>query len=312
MDLRQIGRAVAAHKAVATLGVIAAIGFAVLAYVRVDPLGDPKLQYRKPILWGSKLTLQLTQEGFPEGQVRDLGARRDALVGLAPLYARLANTDPVKARMRRLGPIHGGVRIDPVVDENESSLPLVKITSFAFSQSAAMTRARRQASAFMGYLAQQQTAHNVPVRNRVLLSVLSGPSAPEVVVPRKKTLPITVFLAMLVVTAGVILTLENLRKRDRRQEAVPDVGPLPEIVPPAEALREVPAPPDRVPVARPEAARPDARTGQLATPPRTLRGESFEKGRPRQPLGTSTEDDDDSQLPDTPAQQAGASSRRRR
>jgi hypothetical protein len=312
MDLRQIGAAIVAHKRVAVVGVVAAICLALLAHVRVDPFGDPKLSYRKPTVWGSKITLQLTQTGFPEGQVQDPGARRDSLIGLSPLYARLANTDPVKARMRRLGPVYGGVRVEPLVDENRSSLPLVRITSFAFSEARVAIRAQRQATAFIGYIAQQQALNNVPPRNRVILRVVSGPTPPEVVVPRKKTLPITVFLAMLVITGGVILTLENMRKRGtphEDQEAPPDTDTHKDAGTSPGTLRKVPPQPDSKPVVvAPPAAR---RSAPVVSPPRTLRGES-EKGRPRQPLGATLPDEDAPEVPDAPVQQAGASSRRNR
>jgi hypothetical protein len=188
---------------------------AFLAHVRVDPFADPALAYRKPNLWSSTVVLQLTQRDFPEGRILETQNRREALINLAPLYARLVNTDQVKRRMKQSGPVLGRISARPVVDENRSSLPLVEMSSFAFVAANAKTRVQRQAAAFMAYIAAQQAANSVNPANRVLLKVVSGPTGPVVVVPRKLTLPIVVFLSMLVVTGGLILALENLKRGGR-------------------------------------------------------------------------------------------------
>jgi hypothetical protein len=216
MDLRQIGRAVAAHKLAAILGLTAAVAFAFLAYVRVSPFGDPVLSYRKQSLWSSAITIQLTQRGFPEGRVIEQADRRGALVQLAPLYARLADTAQVRKKMRKLGSIEGKVSTVPLIDENRSSLPLVQISSLTDTKASALERVSRQADAFIGYIAQQQAANHVTPANRVLLKVVNGPTTPEVVVPRKITLPVVVFLSMLIVTGGLILALENTSTRGRK------------------------------------------------------------------------------------------------
>jgi hypothetical protein len=102
-----------------------------------------------------------------------------------------------------------------LTDSNRSSLPLIEISSLATSKASAFDRVSRQADAFMQYISEQQTANRVASANRVLLKVVNGPTTPEVVVPRKITLPVVVFLSMLVVTGGLILALENAaRGRD--------------------------------------------------------------------------------------------------
>ena len=278
MDLRQIGRAVAAHKLAAILGLTAAVAFAFLAYVRVSPFGDPMLSYRKQSLWSSAITIQLTQQGFPEGRVIEQTDRRGALVQLAPLYARLANTSQVKERMKKLGPVPGKASVVPVIDENRSSLPLIQISSLTASDVTAVERVRRQAEAFIQYIAQQQAANHVSPANRVLLRVVNGPTTPVVVVPRKITLPVIVFLSMLVVTGGLILALENMQTRGRKPaEPEGEVrAPLEALKLPAEEEPEVQTRPVRPePVAASQVAGVQA-AGKTARPGpvRTLRGES--------------------------------------
>jgi hypothetical protein len=319
MDLRQLSAAVRNHRVVAVLGVAAAIGLAFLADVRVSPFASPHLTYRKPVVWSSRVTLQLTEAGFPEGRVQDVGSRRAALVSLAPLYARLANTDPVKARMRRLGPVLGGVKVEPLVDANNVSLPLIRISSFAFRNTSAVTRARRQADAFIAFLAQQQRANKVLPKNRVELKVVSGPSAPAVVVPRKITLPVVVFLSMLIVTGALILTLENRARRRPAAQAAPDVLAVADDVEhrvAGDGRGDTAARPERPP-APVASVKPvadvspvtGARAVPLSRPERTLGSESTaENGKPRSPETAATEES----TPSKAVGRAGASRRGRR
>jgi len=302
MDLRQLAAAFRAHKVATALGLGVAVCLAFLAYVRVQPFGSDVLQYRQPIVWGSKITLQLTQEGFPEGRVQDVGSRREALIGLTPLYARLATTDPVKRRMRQLGPVYGGVKVEPLVDQNRSSLPLIKITGYALTKSSAMDRAQHQAQAFIDYVTSQQRANGVSPRNRVLLQILSGPSKASVVVPRKVTLPVVVFLSFLVITAGVVLVLENLRKANSRRSAASE---------PPEVLRTVPESSEPTSPREPEPAlqkqHVSARAVALPPPRRTLRVEPPDSRPSREP----TADGDGAAEQPGVTQKTGTSRRRR-
>ena len=302
MDLRRLAAAFRAHRLVTAVGVGAAILLAFLAFVRVNPMGDPMFQYRRANVWGSKVTMQLTQQGFPEGRVEDVGQRRAALINLTPLYARLATTDPVRQRMLRLGPVYGGARVDPVLDEHASSLPVIKISSFALTKAAAVTRADHQARAFISYIANQQRANNVAPANRVVLKILNGPTKPAVVIPRKKTLPVVVLLAMLIITTGVVLVLENLRKsredaatRDLDEsrrgpdglDAVPRRAPLTaDTRPDSRPTPVAPTPVAPTPVApTPVAPAAGGRTVALPPPRRTLGSPS-----PTEPRSTSPSD----------------------
>jgi hypothetical protein len=307
MELSQLVRAVSAHKRIAIAGLIAALGLALLAQVRVSPFGDPMFTYRKHTVWSSKITLQLTQNGFPEGRVQEAGTARDTLIGLAPLYARLANTDQVRNRMHRLGPVRGGIKIVPLVDENQSSLPLLEMRSFAFEPSSAQQRVSRQATAFIGYISQQQAANDVGEKNRVLLKVIKGPTEPRVVVPRKITLSVVVFLAMLVATGGLILALENISKRGAGSGAR-----RPETRPPLEAIAPEEPEPVPVPVEQraPEPAPSQAAGSQLAvapTPTRPMRT----LGQSQQQRDVDGEDGQAAAAPD-PSQRSRASGRGQR
>ena len=275
MDLRQLSRVVAAHKGVAAVGVVAALALAFLAQVRVDPFGSPRFTYRKPVVWSSSIVLQLTQEGFQEGRVSTQGS---PVANFSPLYARLATTNPVRARMKKHGPVLGGVKVQPLTDDNRAALPFITISSYAFQPSTALTRAKRQADAFIAYVAAQQRINNVRARNRVILRVVTGPTPPFVVVPRKKTLPVVVFVAMLVVTGGLILALENARSRGaaRPENAETPRAPLEALKSPEDASVSVQEsvagamPETRAPLAASDAGR--------SGPTRTLRGDAASGG----------------------------------
>ena len=294
MDLRQVAAAFRAHRFATTLGVGAAICLAFLAYVRVDPFGDPTFQYRRSAVWASRITIQLTQQGFPEGQIGEISQESSGLVGLTPLYARLATSDEVKRRMHRTGPVYGGIKVVPLVDQNRSALPVISLTGFALTQAAAAKRVTQQAAAFTAYIAGQQRANSVKPRNRVVLRKLSGPSRPFVVVPRKITLPVVVFLSMLVVTTAFVLVLENLRRTALRKTESDEELRLRE----SEGLRPVPGADDVIPVAQTEPVATPAVGGRRwsRAPRHTLRAG-------QQPGQPETEGDG-SQLPQ-PADQSG-------
>jgi hypothetical protein len=224
VDLRAFIVTLRRHKWAALIGLAVAIGLAFYSYVRVDPFGDPALTYRKSVIWGSNEVLQISQPGFYEGRVTADSTRRDALLELAPLYARLANSDQVRARMRRSGPILGGVSVDPVIQDagNGIPLPLIEITAYTRSAQLAPKRAAHQARAFIGYLQAQQIANGIPEQRRVTVSVIKEASKPFIAVPRKKTLPVIVFLSMLIATVALVLVLENMSNRRNVRQAGDD------------------------------------------------------------------------------------------
>ncbi len=223
MDIRAFIQIIRRHRLAAILGVVAAIALAVFSYARVDPFGSPMFAYRQSVLWGSKSVLQITQPGFYEGRVTADTNRRDALLELAPLYARLANSDLVRQRMRHAGPIYGGISVTPVIDSSGNGIPLPLVEMVAFTRNAtlAQQRVQQQAQAFIGYLRARQIATGIPDKRRISVSLIKGPSKPFIAVPRKKTLPVIVFMSMLIATCALVLVLDNLASR-RVARSAPD------------------------------------------------------------------------------------------
>src|SRR5439155_15807741 len=99
-------------------------------------------------------------------------------------------------------------------------LPMVALSSEATSpqRTAALINAR--IAAFRGYIERQQTKADLNDRKRVVVQVLRGGDAATAVVisGKKKTLPIVVFLAVMIAVVGVAFMLENMRPRVRRVE----------------------------------------------------------------------------------------------
>lgn len=229
MDLRLYGRVVWRFKYLVALGVIAAIALAFLSYARVTFVnGKPKVSYRHAVTYASQETLLVTQSGFPGGRstfpytVTKNGpvssfADPSRFTSLADFYSYLANSDAVNALVRqRVGRVPGGYAASPVVttiDGDGNVEPLMRIQGAATSRSVAVRYADAASAAFIQYLSEQQTAARIPESQRVMVSVLNSPRITGVLVPRKKTLPVVVFIAVLAATLAFALILENLRPR---------------------------------------------------------------------------------------------------
>jgi hypothetical protein len=123
--------------------------------------------------------------------------------------------------MKETGPVPGGVSVSAAVDTKGSTstaLPVIEIVAFTQTKDRAIERASRQARAFTAYIGSQQKANKIPVSRRIGLTVIKGPTDPAVVIPRKKTLPILVFLSILVMVAALIASLENIATGRARRE----------------------------------------------------------------------------------------------
>jgi hypothetical protein len=109
----------------------------------------------------------------------------------------------------------------PVINTASGSAiptPNLTITGEGPSSGLAISRARAESAAFRSYVEQQQTAAGIPDNQRIFLTVLNRAAKATVVQPRKKTVAMMVFVAILALTIGLALLLENLRPRLRLVE----------------------------------------------------------------------------------------------
>ena len=208
------------------VGLVAAASLAFLSYARVSFVnGKPVVRYRHPVVYGSSETLLVTQQGFPQGwasspaQIAPQGAvgvfaDQARFTSLADLYSYLANGDEVRALARRGG---GDVAYSaaPVLSPylNGAPEPILRIQGAALTPAAAARNAAIASQAFRDYLDSQQAAAHIPKSQRVMASVLNRATGTTILVPRKKTIAIVVFLAVLAASVAFVLVLENLRPR---------------------------------------------------------------------------------------------------
>jgi hypothetical protein len=254
MDLRLYARVLWRFRLVVLLGVIVAVGLALLSVARVSFAGGPKLSYRHPQTWTSTSTIWVTQAGFPLGRsiydqfvnpgssastsgsatVVPVFSDPSRFASLATLYTTLVTSDAVRQLMLRSGPINGAVLASqPTVPGNVNVLlPYVQIAATANSPAAARALVERARAALTKYVLDLQALNQIPQSKRVLLQVLNAAEPPLLTAKRSITRPIVILIATLMIFIGLAFFLENLRPRIPRAES----GAV-ELQPPAAARR---------------------------------------------------------------------------
>ena len=240
MDLQLILRVIWRYKLIVGIGVVLAFALAFLSYYKVSPSGDPKLAPRQAETWESLSTIFVTSRGFPWGSTgapnapaaadsadatgtaeqppAEVGPDPVHLTALAALYIRLATSDPVIKEMEKSGPVDGELQAFPVASDDSgrgTELPMLTLSAQATGPEEAKALADRHRKAFIRYIERQQAGAGIPSDERVVLQTVREPTEPELLVGRKKTRPMIVLVAVLIVTLGLAFTLENLRPRVR-------------------------------------------------------------------------------------------------
>jgi hypothetical protein len=229
VSLGLFGRALWRFRWLLLAGVAVAAVLGILSYYRVSfSGGTPKLTPHATEVWQSNASILLTQNGFPEGGVN--GAQNmGRFIGLAPLYAHIANGTAVQDLMlKHGGPLQGTYQVLPAADTSYGSvsgLPALTVIGSGDTAAEAVRMTRRATTAFIEYLAQRQTQARIPAGGRVETQILNVPSVPVVIVPRKKTLPIVVFLGVLCATIAIVFALDNARPSAAAQLARPATIP---------------------------------------------------------------------------------------
>ncbi len=238
MDLQLILRVIWRFKLLVGIGLVLAFALAFLSYYKVSPGGDPMLEPRQSESWESLSTIFVTSRGFPWGSTGEMlpadgkgtdGTEGNAatrtgpdpvhLTGLASLYIRLATSDAVIKEVEKGGKIdEGGVQAFPVSSDDTGrgmQLPMVTLSAQSTSPKAAEDLAARHLKAFISYIEREQVQAGIPREERVVLQVVRQPQAAELLVARKKTRPVIVLVAVMLVVLGMAFALENLRPRVR-------------------------------------------------------------------------------------------------
>ena len=144
------------------------------------------------------------------------------MLTLTALYMQLATSDQVLVMMAREAPIDGIVSTFPITstgDARGDPLPMMTFSAISATPERAHRLARRHIKAFQTYIRNDQNRVGVAPGKRVRVEIVRQPQAPTLLVPRKKTRPIIVFLTVAIATFGLAFILENMRPRVR---VVPD------------------------------------------------------------------------------------------
>jgi hypothetical protein len=245
MDLSLLARVLWRFKWVTVTGFVLACFLALMSTARISFAGGtPKLKFRNPVIYSSQARLLVTQAGFPWGRVVLPGldssgapssssssstyADPSRFSDLAGFYSALVNGDQIQRQVvhpKLQQALAAQAEVDP---ESNSVLPIVDFTSLAPSPQSAVQVAAAGMAALRTLVATQQTQAAIPHDQRVLLETLEQPTKAKVAVPHKKTVPIVVFMTIILATIGLVLALENLRPLPQARGDVALVAPVEE------------------------------------------------------------------------------------
>jgi hypothetical protein len=237
MDLPLYFRVLWRFRLLVLPGVVAAVALAVLAYGKIDTSHGFKITPRAVPVFHDDALLLITQKGFPWGESQQPYVAGDQSKGLPPvpvgdfsrmsgiamIYSELADSDAVKA-LTPLKPAKTEKLVTspyaPAGAPPGTVLPMVALSAEATSPARTAALLNSRIAAFRGYIERQQTKADVNDRKRVVVQVLRNgdPATAIVISGKKKTLPIVVFLAVMIAVIGLAFMLENMRPRVRQVE----------------------------------------------------------------------------------------------
>jgi hypothetical protein len=242
VDIALFARVLWRFKYVVSAGFVLAIALSVLTVYKVDlSHGIPGLAPRKTPLYSSTATVLITQPGFPWGsavqQYESPGPGQASvatgdigrLTTLANLYVQFVNSDLTKSIVvkRTRGTVTANQNYSFTPSYYSQALPILSITGTNTSPASAIATAQTGVDVLTTYLQRQQQAAKIGDRQRVVLQELARPAKTTVANPVKKTLPVVVFLTIMLMVTGLAFVLENLRPRVPRPVAsVPGVDPV--------------------------------------------------------------------------------------
>lgn len=239
MDLALYARVIWRFRLIVLAGLLLAVVLALLSYVHVSLKGgSPSLTYRQAELWQSDTRILIRPPGFPQGRAvvplssipgssavgpsTSTGAEVVAtdLSRLAVYFAGLANGDAVQRILARNKSLRGAMTASPYIDPaTKSPQPVLILSGVASTPEMASRVAAKAAVAFRRYFNRLATNAKINPEDRVQLSVLNQPSGAQLIAKRKKTVPIFVFLTVMIAAVGLAFVLENLRPRMRLVES---------------------------------------------------------------------------------------------
>jgi hypothetical protein len=218
-------------------GLLVAIALAVLAYGKVSFGHGLTITPRATPVFHVDALLLVTQKGFPWGQSQQPYVPGDVAKGIPPvpvgdfsrmsgiemIYSELADSDPVKARTRLKPTKTEKLFTSPYAPASAppgTVLPMVALSADAASPARASALINARIGAFRNYISSRQSDAHLSERKRVAVQVLRAgdPKTAVALSGKKKTLPVVVFLAVMIAVTGLAFMLENMRPRVRPVE----------------------------------------------------------------------------------------------
>jgi hypothetical protein len=240
MDLELYFRVLWRFRRLVAVGLTLAAILSLLSFVKISFAGGtPRLGYSQTQTWQSEAVLFVTQRNFPWGRTTPQyqpaspseglpavpTADANRLSTLAVLYAQLATTYQVQRLMRQLPAKPTDVTVAAIPAppfSNPPILPLISVKARGTSPSGASRLASDQANAISRYVDLNQQGAKTPVLERVLVQEVQRPdrNPATLIGKRGKTLPVIVFLAVMIATLGLAFILENLGPGIRAVDSV--------------------------------------------------------------------------------------------
>jgi hypothetical protein len=237
MDLPLYFRVLWRFRLLVIPGLVAGVALAVLAYGKVDASHGFKITPRAVPVFHDDALLLITQKGFPWGESQQPYVPGDQSKGLPPvpvgdfsrmsgiamIYSELADSDTVKA-LTPLKPAKTEKLLTspyaPAGAPPGTVLPMVALSAEAATPARTAALLNSRISAFKNYIERQQSNAGLRDKKRVVVQVLRGgdPATAVVISGKKKTLPVVVFLAVMIAVIGLAFMLENMRPRVRPVE----------------------------------------------------------------------------------------------
>jgi hypothetical protein len=239
MDLALYTRVLSRFRVLVVGGVVLACLLAFFSYAKVSMVhGSLKLGYRQAETWQSTTRLLITQPGFQIGKL-SLGnpdptatttnpiVSPGYLASLAPSYEQIGNSDAVRAMFKRddKGRATMTVAAEYGGSNNTEPTGVLDVNGLGTTPADAGRASQRGTAVLIDYVRQEQCLNGVAAANRVQLEVLNKAAQAVVLVGRKKTLPIVIFVAVMTAAIGLAFMLENLRPRVRAVPADTDEEP---------------------------------------------------------------------------------------
>ena len=219
------------YRVITAVGLVVAIAFAILAAYKPSADG---LEKRGESTYTSSSRLLVTQSGFPEGRVvlpaPPLGEEPNPdsvgfadparFMALADLYTKLILSDEVRRRIPE-HPTAAQVHASPIESVSGSPiLPIIELSTTSSSSAAARELNVHTVTALQGLLKRRQATNDIPVGERVQISILNAPSPGLLTASPTHTASILALLLCLIGTIAITHLLEAIRLR--RESPVQD------------------------------------------------------------------------------------------